>query len=110
LKCEPNHASTLNYLAWVWCTAPDPNVRNGRRALECATRACELTEWQTPGFVDTLAAANAELGQWSEAIRWAEKAAELATDDRSRREYESRVNLFEERKPLRACQAKHGRD
>ncbi len=101
LKCEPNHAATLNYLGWVWSTAPDPNVRNGRRALECATRACELTEWQTPGFADTLAAAHAEVGQWSEAIKWAEKAVDLATDDRSRIEYASRIDLFEDKKPLR---------
>jgi len=101
LKRESNHSSTLNCLAWIWCTAPDPNIRNGRRALECATRACELTEWQTPGFVDTLAASYAELGQWTEAIKWANKAVDLATDEKAREEYSSRIDLFEKRQPLR---------
>jgi len=101
LKREPNHAATFNYLAWVWCTAPEPGVRNGRRAIECATRACELTEWQSPGYVDTLAAAYAETGQWTEAIRWAEKAIEVASDDDAREEYAGRVELFESRQPLR---------
>jgi serine/threonine-protein kinase len=101
LKREPNHAATFNYLGWIWSTAPDPNVRNGRRALECATRACELSEWQCPGYVDTLAAAHAELGQWTEAIKWANKAVELADDDKAREDYSARVELFEKRMPLR---------
>ncbi len=101
LKRKPDDAATFNYLAWVWSTAPDPNFRNGRRALECATRACELTEWQTPGFVDTLACAHAEVGQFSEAVNWSEKAIELASDDKSRQEYEARMELFRNRQPAR---------
>ena len=41
------------------------------------------------------------MGQWTEAIKWAEKAVDLATDDASRKEYASRVDLFEKRHPLR---------
>jgi serine/threonine-protein kinase len=101
LKCDPQNANTFNYLAWVWSTAPDPTVRNGRRALDCATRACELTEWQTPGFLDTLAAAHAEVGNFSDAERWAERAAGLAEDDKSRREYQARAEQYREKTPLR---------
>jgi serine/threonine-protein kinase len=101
LKREPNLAATFNYLGWVYSTAPDQRVRNGRRALECATRACELTEWLSPGYLDTLAAAHAELGQWSDALKWVHKAVEVATDDDARDEYASRIDLFENRQPLR---------
>ena len=79
----------------------DPTVRNGRRALECATRACELTEWQTPGFVDTLAAAHAETGNFADAEKWAERAVELADDDKSRAEYVNRAAQYRNRLPLR---------
>ena len=101
LKKEPDHAATFNYLAWIWCTAPDPNVRNGRRALECATRANELTEFENPGFLDTLAAAHAELGQFQEAMEWEGKAIELAEDEDTREEYATRIDQYGERKPLR---------
>ena len=37
-------------------------MRNGQRARECATRACELTEWGEAGFLDTLAAELGGLG------------------------------------------------
>ena len=98
-------APTFNYLAWVWSTAPDPTVRNGRRALECATRACELSEWQTPGFLDTLAAAHAEVGNFADAEKWAERAAELAEDDKSRREYLARAEQYRDGEPLRVTPA-----
>jgi tetratricopeptide (TPR) repeat protein len=105
LKCDPQSAQTFNYLAWVWSTAPDPTVRNGRRALECATRACELSEWQTPGFLDTLAAAHAEVGNFDEAERWAERAADLADSDKARREYLARAEQYVNAEPLRVTPA-----
>jgi serine/threonine-protein kinase len=102
LKRDPRHAGTFNQLAWVWSTCPDPDVRNGQRARECATRACELTEWSEPGFLDTLAAACAECGEYEEAIKWQEKALELVEDDPDREvDYRSRLDLYHDRKPAR---------
>ena len=66
----PRSAATFNQLGWVWATCPDPDIRNGERARECATRACELTEWTEPGFLDTLAAACAECGLAWERDHW----------------------------------------
>ena len=105
LKCDPTSSATFNYLGWVWSTAPDPTVRNGRRALECATRACELSEWQTPGYLDTLAAAHAELGNFADAEKWAERAAELADDDNIRQDYLDRAEQYRNREPLRIVPA-----
>ncbi len=64
-------------------------------------RACELSEWQTPGYLDTLAAANAEVGNFNEAEKWAERAAELADADKARREYLARAEQYREGEPLR---------
>jgi serine/threonine-protein kinase len=73
--------------------------------LECATRACELSEWQTPGFLDTLAAAHAEVGNFSDAEKWAERAAELAEDEKSRRDYRGRADQYRDGEPLRVTPA-----
>jgi tetratricopeptide (TPR) repeat protein len=78
LKRAPRDAGTFNQLAWLWATAPDPDIRNGARAKECATRACELTDWANPAYLDTLAAACAECGEFDTATTWAEKALALA--------------------------------
>ena len=86
---------------------PDPDVRNGQRARECATRACELTEWAEAGFLDTLATACAECGEFDDAIKWQEKAMEkLPADDADKQaDYQSRLELYEQRKPARVSGA-----
>jgi serine/threonine-protein kinase len=78
-------------------------VRNGERARDCATRACELTEWAIPGFLDTLAAACAECGEFDDAVRWQEKAIDLLDDDETRRaDYRSRLERYRAGRPVRA--------
>jgi Flp pilus assembly protein TadD len=101
LKRDPRHAGTFNQLGWIWATCPDPDVRNGERARECATRACELTEWVEPGFLDTLAAACAECGEFDDAVKWQQKAIELATGPDREDDYRTRLDLYRRRKPAR---------
>ncbi|QDU22237.1 tetratricopeptide repeat protein [Urbifossiella limnaea] len=102
LKRDPRNAATFNQLGWVWATCPDPDVRNGPRAKECATRACELTEWAEAGYLDTLAAACAECGEFDEAVRWQEKAiAAVAGDAAKEADYETRLELYRRGKPAR---------
>jgi tetratricopeptide (TPR) repeat protein len=100
LKRNPRDAGTFNQIGWLRATAPDPDVRNGRQAKECATRACELSEWQEAGFLDTLAAACAECGDFEEAIKWQKKARDLAPE-RDNDDYEQRLKLYEDGKAYR---------
>jgi len=71
-------AEPLNNLAWLLATAPDPNLRDGARALRLAQRACELTGYENADYLDTSGVAYAEAGLFDEAIRCAEKAIDLA--------------------------------
>jgi Flp pilus assembly protein TadD len=59
-------------------TDPDAQFRNGAEAVELATRACELTKYQSPLPLATLAAAYAEIGRFQEAVSFAERAQDLA--------------------------------
>src|SRR5262245_49414723 len=61
-----------NGLAWTLATGPD-GVRHGQDAVKHATRACELTEWKAPEFIDTLAAAYAEAGDCDKAVEYQER-------------------------------------
>jgi protein O-mannosyl-transferase len=78
LKTLPDFPEALNNLAWILAANPDPEVRNGREAIDLAERACKLTEYKQPVMVGTLAAAYAEAGRFAEAVTTAEKAKTLA--------------------------------
>jgi tetratricopeptide (TPR) repeat protein len=73
LKRNPNEHSALNNLAWLKATCPDAEYRDGQSAVKLATKVCELTEWRVKAYVSTLAAANAEAGNFEKAVDVAER-------------------------------------
>lgn len=79
LKVQPNHAGVLNNFAWLRASCPNEAVRNGAQAVQLATKACDLTGYNKPLFIGTLAAAQAEAGDFQSAIATAERAAALAS-------------------------------
>ena len=78
IKLEPNNPSFLNNLAWHLATCPQPRGRNGQQAVPLAERACQLTDYENPQLVCTLAAAYAEAGRFEDAAAASERARELA--------------------------------
>jgi tetratricopeptide (TPR) repeat protein len=79
LRIKPDSVEAMNNLAWILATAQDSNLRDGNRAVQLAGRACELTEFKQTIFVGTLAAAQAEVGRFDDAIATAGKACALAS-------------------------------
>jgi len=78
IRLSANYSEALNNYAWLLATHPDAELRNGQLAVELAERACELTQYDVPLFMGTLAAAYAEVGRFDDAITTASKARELA--------------------------------
>jgi tetratricopeptide (TPR) repeat protein len=70
VRLDPDHAEARNNLAMILAACPDATYRDGPRAIEHATRACELSGWEEPGAPDTLAAAYAEARDFEVAVRW----------------------------------------
>ncbi len=102
IRINPSHARSLNLLAWYLAVARNDKIRDGKRAIALATRACELTSWKEPRFLDTLAATYAEGGQFAEAIRWQEKALEFPEFEKAQgSSARMRLNLYRAGKPHR---------
>lgn len=100
VKLEPEDEGILNNFAWVLATSPDDKLRDGRRALEIAKKACEVTEFKAAHILSTLAAACAEVGDFEAAVKWSSKAVEIGDkehDESLRKELES----YKAKKPWR---------
>ena len=100
---EDDVPGIMNNLSWVLSTSPEDNVRNGKRALELALKACELTQYAKPHILSTLAAAYAELQQFDKAIEWSEKAVELGRKEENEQveQLEQELKGYRENKPWR---------
>jgi tetratricopeptide (TPR) repeat protein len=106
IRLNPNDGLASNGCAWIWATCPDARIRDGKRAVESATRACELTEWKDGSLIDTLAAAHAEAGDFAKAVELQEKALNLVSDADVKQQLEERLALFKARKPYHAERGK----
>ncbi len=91
-------------LAWVMATTRNPKLLNGAKAVELAKLANQMTSYQQPEALDTLAVAYAEAGNFPEAISTAQRAIELARASGRpdlAREIQERLALYRQGRPYR---------
>jgi hypothetical protein len=81
-------------------TCSEEKYRDGKRALEYAEKACELSGWKSWRELGTLAAAYAETGDFSNAMKWQEKAIELANEEQ-KQGGDEQLDLYRSHKPYR---------
>lgn len=77
IKLDDKYAPAYNGVAWLSATCPDAKYRDGQRAVEYAERARQIGGGEVDSFIGTLAAAQAELGDFEQANQLLERAIEL---------------------------------
>ncbi|MBE0544939.1 MAG: tetratricopeptide repeat protein [Verrucomicrobia bacterium] len=95
------NAYTLNEIAFKLATAPSPKLRDGPVALTLAEKAVAGTNRKDPMIVDTLAAAYAEVGQFTNAVRVQLEAIALLQDENQKNDCLTRLKLYESGLPYR---------
>ena len=87
-------------MAWLLATCGDGRIRDGAVAVNFAVRACELMQWASYPYFDTLAAAYAEVGDFDRACEWQVKALDAAADD-EKPDFQRRLAMYEQHQPFR---------
>jgi len=102
LKRVPESPWLANALAWVLATAPDVSQRKGPEAVQWAIKACAATGHKNPVLLDTLAAAHAAAGNFTEAEKIELDAIKLANNIGQTSfisVYRKRLILYEKKQP-----------
>jgi ankyrin repeat protein len=77
IRVDDDDFIVVNGLAHLLATAPDPALRDGKAAVLLAQKSCELTDWEDPTCVHTLAAAYREAGELEKAAITGRRAVEI---------------------------------
>lgn len=100
VRIDKTNAQFNNDLAWLLATSPDAKVRNGRLALEYAQAANRLSGGKDFQILDTLAAAEAEAGDFERAAKDEQRALGLAKGKKVEGG-QKRLSLYEKHQPYR---------
>jgi tetratricopeptide (TPR) repeat protein len=106
LENHPDFADawdSLDHTAWLLATSPEASLRNGPKALALARQLDRLSGGKNPALLDTLAAAYAESGQFSEAVDAAQRALALSQNNAAlANTLREHIKLFQAGSPLRS--------
>jgi tetratricopeptide (TPR) repeat protein len=100
IQLDPSSGQAYSSSAWLLATCPDASVRNSELAIERAKVAVELTGNEDAVTLDTLAAAQANAGDFSAALQSIRQAVDLASPE-ERGLYEARLGMYQQAKPYR---------
>jgi tetratricopeptide (TPR) repeat protein len=104
IRLSPKEFSPLAARAWLTATCSDARYRDGKKALKDAKKACELADWKDGGSLAALAGAYAENGDFLNAVKWQEKAIDLAPEKPQQQRAALRyyLNLYKSQRPFHA--------
>jgi tetratricopeptide (TPR) repeat protein len=110
LTIQPDNGNAMSNLAWVFATSPDDSLRDGTKAIQLASEALRISGRRIPLLFRTLAAAYAEVGDYSKAIEIAQEGVVLANSQGNSGlaiELQGNIALYQTQRPLRDVSLTH---
>jgi tetratricopeptide (TPR) repeat protein len=90
IKLNPKSGGSYNNLAWILSTVKDPAYRDCHKAIRLARKSLQFG--QNVSWMDTLAAAYAECGEFEKAIHTEEKAYKLSVPHN--KNFRKRIQIY----------------
>ena len=103
IELNPRSGGSYNNLAWLFATARDPGCRDCRKAIRYARKALEFG--RNGSWMDTLAAAYAECGDFEKAVAFEIEAYRLS---RSNDNFRKRIEIYEHSKTYAQWRSQEG--
>jgi tetratricopeptide (TPR) repeat protein len=101
IRLDPKLAGAYNNRAWLRATCPEAKYRDGKAAVDDATKAFEMSGRKGANHLGTLAAAYAERGDFPRAVEAQAKAQRLYKDEGDLKRGRERTALYKAGKPYR---------
>jgi tetratricopeptide (TPR) repeat protein len=101
VESNKEDASAYNALAWFLATCPDAASRDGKRAHSHAMIANDKSGRKDPGIIDTVAAAEAEMGDFAAAIQHQQMAFKLGRNYQWDQYARKRLELYQNHQAYR---------
>ena len=99
ISIEKAHLDARRMLAWIYSTNPISTYRDGEKALQLAKDLFAINEDLT--YVEVLAAAHAENGQFKEAVEVLKEGIRLSTDLVQKEDFRFDIKTYEKSKKVR---------
>jgi len=98
LKIKPGQITAMNNISWICAT----KLNDPDKARELALQACELSHYNQPAALDTLAIAYAASGDYDLAVETVQKAIDLAgnnVNESAIQAMKKRLQLYQNKQP-----------
>jgi tetratricopeptide (TPR) repeat protein len=100
IDVDPQFEHAYRNGAWLLATCPDETIRDAEAALAGAKKALECGYGDRCAALDTLAAAQANAGQYQQAVATISQAIQIAPEE-ARSDYEERRTMYQAGQPFR---------
>jgi len=99
IRVDPENPDSRHHRVVSRSACMDEKFRDSKQAIEDATKACEISEWQNSLYLSGLAMAYAEAGDFDAAIKWQQKAIDLSPNPPP--SMTANLDLYKQHKPFR---------